>query len=266
MSVSEIFQLRGRVAVVTGASRNIGKATARLLAEAGADLVITARDAVRLEAVANEIGQATDRSVQAIAADLITPAGRRTFAESALNSVGHVDILVNNAYQGPPAVEPLAILSTPDHIWQENLQMNLLGPLDLIKAFGPGMLERGRGAIVNMVSGAAFTPTFGSGPYGTVKAALAQLTKCLAQELAPMVRVNAVCPGTTSESGEMVWQGHERLMHLVPMGRVGAAGELAPTVLYLVSDASSYTTGQVIFADGGRTQVGTAGRVNREMR
>jgi NAD(P)-dependent dehydrogenase (short-subunit alcohol dehydrogenase family) len=256
MTITSPTDLNGRVAVITGATRNIGLATAREFARAGADLVISARSADTLHQVAAELEELGPGRVVPVTGDVTVADDLDRLASSALDSFGGVDVLVNNALV---VMEHDSILDASDTEWEKGLRGYIQGPLRLIRTLAPSMAERGQGSIVNLVSTAGFMPVAGLGAYGVMKSAMWTLTRYLAAELAPQIRVNAVCPGTTSPDGTTegreTW---ERLIKIVPLRRMGGPEESAKPVLFLASSASSYTTGQVIFVDGGRVGLGGA--------
>jgi len=251
--------LAGRVAVVTGATKNIGLATAHELAGAGADLVITARTAHQLEEVARRLEVVHGGRVVPVAGDICDPGAVDELVSVTMSSFGGVDVVVNNALIRIPPAE--STLDATDDDWDAGLAGYIKGPARLLRGLVPSMRARGHGSIVNLVSTAAFSAVPGLGAYGTSKAAMWAWSRYLAAELAPEIRVNAVCPGTTSEEGadavarSPIWQ---KILPLVPLARMGAPEECARAVLFLASDASSYTTGQVIFVDGGRVALSSS--------
>jgi NAD(P)-dependent dehydrogenase (short-subunit alcohol dehydrogenase family) len=137
-------------------------------------------------------------------------------------------------------------------MWRDAVEVNVTAPFELCRACVPGMRARGRGAVINVLSTAAFAVVPPMLAYGAMKSALWTMTKYLARECAPQVRVNAICPGTVQEGAEMKVASWSKLLPLTALGRVGDPDELACAALFLASDAASYTTGQVIFVDGGR--------------
>ena len=242
------FSLTGKVAVITGASRNIGAAIARGYAEEGADLLLVARGQEVLEAHAQVLRETTGRQVETFVADLGEPESAFAVAEYAASVLPAVDILVNNARTG--AVHPSSF-DISDSDWNDVLSVNLLSPFKLCGAFAESMQARG-GSIINVVSGSGFQPSPGLTAYGVSKAALWMLTRYLAAELAPRIRVNALCPGITTEDGQPRHPAQEMLLPLVPMQRLGRADEMIGAAVYLASDAASYTTGEILFVNGGR--------------
>jgi NAD(P)-dependent dehydrogenase (short-subunit alcohol dehydrogenase family) len=243
------FSLSGKVAVVTGASKNIGAAIARGYAEAGADLLLVARGAARLESHARALREETGRHIETFAADVGLPGSAHAIADYAASTLPPVDVLVNNAMAGSAQSHVLQIAGSE---WDSVLAVNVLAPYRLCQAFGTGMVDRGGCSIINVLSGSGFLPTPGLAAYGASKAALWMLTRSLALETAPHIRVNALCPGITSEDGRPHHPAQEQLLDAVPMKRLGRAEEMVGAAIYLASDAASYTTGEVIFVNGGR--------------
>lgn len=246
------FRLDGRTALITGGSRNIGAAIGRAFAEAGANLILNARDAGRLEAFATAVREQFKVEVTPIAADLSQPSARAHLIEEIRRRGGGIDVLVNNATSGG---RPASGLETTAEMWRAAAEVNVTTPFELCRAFVPGMRQRGRGAVINVLSTAAFTVVPSMLAYGAMKSALWTMTKYLARECAPEVRVNAICPGTIQEGGGLKVASWATLLPLTALGRVGDAHELAGAALFLASDASSYTTGQVLFVDGGRVML-----------
>lgn len=246
------FRLDGRTALITGASRNIGAAITRAFAEAGANLLVNARGAAALDAFARSVRERFGVEVTPIAADLSQPGERARLIDAIEQRGGALDIVVNNATSGG---RPEAGLATTAEMWRDAMEVNVAAPFELCRAFVPAMRARGHGAVINLLSTAAFAVVPPMLAYGAMKSALWTMTKYLARECAPEVRVNAICPGTVQEGGEMKVPSWSKLLPLTALGRVGDANELATTALFLASDASSYTTGQVIFVDGGRVMM-----------
>jgi NAD(P)-dependent dehydrogenase (short-subunit alcohol dehydrogenase family) len=249
----ERFRLDGRTALITGASRNIGAAIARAFAEAGGGLVINARTAAPLEAHAAELRRRYGVPVLTVAADLSKPAERERLIAAVTGAGLAVDVLVNNATSGG---RPERGLATTPAQWRDAVEVNVTTPFELCRAFVPGMQARGRGAIINILSTAAFAVVPPMLAYGAMKSALWTMTRYLARECAPTVRVNAICPGTIQEGGALKVPSWATLLPRTALGRVGDPDELAGAALFLASDASSYTTGEVVFVDGGRVETG----------
>ena len=194
------FRLDGRTALITGASRNIGAAIGRAFAEAGANLVVNARDAGRLEEFAAAVREQFEVHVTPLPADLSQPAERARMIEEIRQRVGGVDVVVNNATSSG---RPASGLETTAEMWREAVEVNVAAPFELCRAFVPDMRQRGRGAVINVLSTAAFAVVPPMLAYGAMKSALWTMTKYLARECAPEVRVNAICPGTVQEGGEL---------------------------------------------------------------
>ena len=249
----DYMSLKGRVAVVTGASRNIGYETAKALAGAGAAVVVNGMDGDALARVVDELRPLGAGAAMAVG-DICEERVTREIAAVALKEFGGVDILVNNALIDGGA-DQCPTLETPRLSWDRKFEGYVHAPLRLINDLQETMRARGHGSVVNLISGVAFTPIKGMGAYGVAKAALYALTRQLARELAPHIRVNAVCPGTTSADGKLVHEGMRPLLRHVPLNRMGRAEETARAVHFLASDAAAYTTGQVLFADGGRSEL-----------
>jgi NAD(P)-dependent dehydrogenase (short-subunit alcohol dehydrogenase family) len=255
MGILDRFRLDGRTAVVTGGSRGLGFAIATGLAEAGANLVLIGRDAGTL-AEAKATLAPLGRRVDVVVGDVGTPAGAVAACEQVLNLGREIDILVNNV--GGRRVD-LPVEGMPLDQWRELIDLNLTSAVACCQAFGPGMLARGRGAVVNVtsVAGPVAIKGIGGRHYETAKAGLAALTRSLAADWAPRgVRVNAVAPGVFGTAPNKKWFAEKpdfrrQFEDHIPMGRLGEPDELAPAVLYLVSDASAYVTGATLVVDGG---------------
>jgi dehydrogenase/reductase SDR family protein 4 len=246
------FGLDGRVAIVTGASRGIGRAIALGLARAGANLALTARKAPDLEAVAHEVSGLGRRALPIPGHMGRRPDIDRLF-EAVQKEFGRLDILVNNAATNP-VFGPLVEIE--EEAWDKIMALNVKGCLFAAQRAAKQMLAAGKGAIVNVSSTGGLRASPGLGAYSVSKAAVIMLTRVLAKELAPFgVRVNAIAPALVeTRFSEVLWTTPELLeqyLKTTPMGRTAQPEEMAGAVVYLCSDAASYVTGQVLVLDGG---------------
>ena len=246
------FDLTGRVALVTGASRGIGSAIAEALAEQGAQVVLSSRKQADLDEEAARINAIYPERAWPVAAH----AGRQEDLERLVKSVmerhSHIDILVNNAATNP-YVGP--VLGAEMAAWDKTFEVNLRGLFILTKLVYEAWMESHGGTIVNVASVGGLRPSPGLGVYNVTKAGVIMLTRQLARELGRNVRVNAVAPGLIkTRFAEALW-GNEAILERVlasnPMGRIGVPDEVAGAVAFLVSDAASYINGEVIVIDGG---------------
>lgn len=244
------FRLDGKTALITGASKNIGFAIAVAFAQAGADLLLIARGERQLAEAAERIHRGTGSRVDTVAADVSTVDGFDKVVAQA-STLPPVDILVNNAHTVGSSPDT-SLFEVHESVWEEVLSTNLLGPFRLCSEFGRRMLDGTGGSIINIVSGSGLLPAARLGPYGASKAALWMMTRYLAIEGAPSVRVNAICPGLVSEDGQPRNESHRAIIKDVPMGRVATPDEVAGAALYLASPAASYTTGEMLIVNGGR--------------
>jgi NAD(P)-dependent dehydrogenase (short-subunit alcohol dehydrogenase family) len=244
------FSLEGKMVVLTGASKNIGAALALGLAQAGASLLLVARGAELLDSVARHVRSETGRRVETLTADVSRPEAAQQIVEVTLERFDQVNVLINNAFSAGSEQGPL--LDLDESVWGEVLETNLLAPWRLSRGFAPSLSQQGDGCIINVVSGSGFLPTPNMGAYGVSKAALWMMTRYLAVELAPAIRVNALCPGITTPDGEASHDIFRQLLPLVPMGRLARPDEMVGAAVYLASDAASYATGEIIFVNGGR--------------
>jgi 7-alpha-hydroxysteroid dehydrogenase len=244
------FRLTDRAAVVTGAGRGIGAATAVALAQAGADVVISSRTKEQLDDVAARIDQVGRRAavVPADLSDLDAVAG---LAEAASSAFGRLDVVVNNV----GGTIPRPLLQTSPRYLEEAFHFNVATAHALTRAAAPLLLESDAGAVVNISSVMGRVSGRGYLAYGTAKAALAHYTRLAARDLAPKVRVNAVAVGSVSTSAlEIVLTDdatRTTMEQATPLQRIGDPDDIAATVLFLASPAGAYVTGKVIEADGG---------------
>ncbi len=248
------FDLKNKVALITGASKGIGEAIALLYAARGARVVINSRKQEDLDKVTKEI-QSKGGDAIGVAANTGDAAGLKTLIASTVEKYGGIDILVNNAAANP-AFGP--VVQTEEWAYDKIMNVNVKAPFELAKQVYPLMKQRGGGSVINMSSIAGDTPDPGLGIYSVSKAALNMLTRVMAKEWAPdNIRVNAICPGLIkTKFSQALWQDEnilKKFMKAVPMGRMGTAEEIAALALFLASDASSYCTGGIFFADGGTT-------------
>jgi len=252
--MTKIFDLTGKIALVTGASRGIGEEIAKLLAAHGAHVIVSSRKIDGCQAVADAIN-AAGGSAEALACH-IGEMDQITACFAAIQeSHGRLDILVNNAAANPYFGH---ILDTDLGAYQKTVDVNIRGYFFMSVEAGKMMKAQGGGVIVNTASINGLRPGEMQGIYSITKAAVISLTKSFAKECAPLgIRVNALLPGLTKTAFAGALFTNEAIyketIRRIPMGRHAEPAEMAGTVLYLVSDASSYTTGECIVVDGGMT-------------
>lgn len=252
MTVLDKFSLQNKVAFVTGAARNLGKEIALALAEAGADVVLTARSGPELKKTAEEI-RAKGQKALAIAMDVTNFAEVEEAVQRAAAQFGRIDILVNNA--ATRSHKPLLEISAEE--WRAVIDTNLTGAFFCCKAVGPVMIRQGGGRIINISSRAGIRARADIAAYCASKGGLNQLTLAMAMEWAPYnILVNAVAPGIlltdrTYKGATAIRTIPKERLAEIPLKRAAALAEIVPIVLYLAAEASSYTTGQVMVIDGG---------------
>ena len=248
--MTDAFRVDGKIAVVTGAGKGIGRGIALCLADAGADVVVSSRTRSDLESLVAEI-EALGRRAVAVPADVTEPEQLEMVSAAALE-LGGMHIWVNNA-GGLPDATPRYLTRTPIDRWQAQIDLNLT-------AVFTGSVEAAKhieqGAIVNISSRSAMGGNVKNGPYGASKAAVNSLTQSLALELAPNIRVNAVAPGpiptenfnqsTSFPEGKPI----EKIIG-VPLGRLGTPDDIGNAVVFMASDAASWVTGQCLYVTGG---------------
>lgn len=248
----DLFDLQGKVALVTGASRGIGEAIARLLAQQGAHVIVSSRKLDGCEAVAASIREAGHQAT-ALACHVGEMAHIIETFEHIKNTFGRLDILVNNAAANPYFGH---ILDTDLAAYQKTVDVNVRGYFFMSVEAGKLMREQGGGVILNTASVNGVSPGDMQGIYSITKAAVISMTKAFAKECGALnIRVNALLPGLTDTKFASALTGNERILKSalsqIPLGRVAQPEEMAGAVLYLVSDASSYTTGATLVVDGG---------------
>lgn len=251
------YDMKGRVVIVTGSSRGIGRATARLLAERGARVVAHGRDPKALDealAMLQKIGGGH----HGVIADMGDSSGPRRVVEETLARCGRVDVLVNNAGGEERA---MGVEEVDEASWDRIVDINLRGPFLCAQAVIPSMKQQGRGAIVNVSSqGGRAWSQFGNAPYAAAKAGMLGLTRQLAWELGPHgISVNAVAPGhvLSSEWRAKRWTDatpgeRQEYVKKVPLGRPGEVEEIAAAIAFLASEEASYITGVTLDVNGGR--------------
>ncbi len=242
--------MTGRVAVITGAGRGIGAGCARALAEAGADVAIVARTQEQLDAVADEV-RALGRRALVMAADVSDLESLDQLVAATIAEYGRLDVVVNNAGGSMPT----PLLDTSVRSFEQAFHFNVTTAFALSKAALPHMLSGHGGSIVNISSAMGRLRDRGFAAYGTAKAALSHLTRLLAIDCSPRVRVNAIAVGSVATSAlEVVLTNdaiHNEMVEKTPMKRLGEVDDIAIGALYLASDASSFVTGKVLEIDGG---------------
>ncbi|NUT40921.1 MAG: SDR family oxidoreductase [Thermoactinospora sp.] len=250
----QAFDLSGKTALVTGASRGIGRAIAVAYAQAGADVALVSRSAESLDAVAKEVQQYGRRAV-VIPADLSDRDAATRAVHQSIADLGHLDVVVNNAGGSNFMVEFKDLRLSG---WDKLMRLNLDSAMAVCHAVAPHLLGRWSGSVINVASVGGLGAAPFLAPYGAAKAALVSLTKSLAVEWGSMgVRVNALCPGwVATDLNRNLWEDEEtskRTVGNVPLRRWGTAEEMAHPAVFLASDASAYMTGQVLVVDGGLT-------------
>ena len=252
--MTNLLDLTGKVAIVTGASRGIGQAIAECYAEAGAKVVISSRKQEGLDAVVKGI---TDKggTALAVAAHNGQKEALQALAQAALDAYGRIDILVNNAATNPHFG---TLLEAEDSLWQKTIEVNIMGNMWLTQAVVKQMKRQGGGKIINVASINGIRPGRMQGIYSMTKAAIISLTQTLGMELAgDNIQVNAIAPGLVqTKFASVIWENDDlmgEILRRTPAGRIGQPDDITGIAVYLASGASSFATGQVFVVDGGVT-------------
>jgi 3-oxoacyl-[acyl-carrier protein] reductase len=243
------MRLKGKVAIVTGSTSGMGRATAELFAREGAKVVVTGRNEVRAKEVVDKIKAEGNEAIY-IVADMTKLEDVKMIFDKTMEAYGTVDILFNNA--GMLSITPLMNLSLKE--WEDTFRVNVTAPLHLAQLVTPLMKEKGKGIIINTSSVAGAHAHHGMAAYVSSKHALSGLTKSMAWELGPEVRVNAILPGAIMTAMVESVGGDAAVKHLVegsPLKKSGQPDEIATVALFLATDESSFVTGQLLRVDGG---------------
>lgn len=252
--MNSLFNLSGKVAVITGASKGIGEAIAKIYGAAGASLVVSSRKKESVEQVANSIIENGGKAI-AVACHMGNMQDVDRLVNETVAAFGGVDILVNNAATNP-TFGP--VVDTDEAAFDKIMNVNVKGPFELSKKVYALMKEKKSGSIINISSVGGLRPEHGLGIYSMSKAALISLTKVMAKEWGgDNIRANVICPGLIkTKFSEALWN-NDKIMHtmmkMLPIKRVGTPEEIAALALYLAADESAYCTGSVFTADGGFT-------------
>ncbi len=251
---TKLFDLTGKIAMITGASRGIGAETAKLLADQGAHVIVTSRKVQGCEEVVNEIKSAGGNA-EALACHVGDPEDIKAAFDYVRTQFGKLDILINNAATNPFFGN---VLDTDPEAYQKTVDVNIRGYFFMSVEAGKLMRKNGNGVIVNTASINGMQPAIAQGIYSITKAAVINMTKVFAKECAQFgIRCNALLPGLTKTKFAGALFTHEEIyqsaLQMIPMRRHAEPQEMAGTMLYLVCDASSYTNGACIVVDGGLT-------------
>lgn len=252
--MSSLFDLSGKVAIITGASRGIGESIAQRMAEAGAKIVISSRKQDALDGVAESL-RAHGADVLPVAAHNGDKAALTQLVERAVAHYGGLDIIVNNAATNPHFGP---VLEAQDSMWQKTFEVNIMGTFWLVQAAVPHLRARGGGKIINVASVNGLRPGTMQGVYSATKAALINLTQTLAMELgADNIQANAIAPGLIqTKFAEAIWSNPtlaEGVTQRAPAKRIGQPDDIAGLAVFLASAAANYATGQTFVVDGGIT-------------
>ncbi len=252
INTDDLFSLAGRVVVVTGGSRGLGKQMCLAFARRGATVVVASRKVEFCERLATEITEQTGQPALGLGLHVARWDDHEPFVGDVLNRFGAIDVLVNNAGSSP-TYKSLADVS--EKLFDATTGVNMKGPFRLSVLVADHMVSSGRGGcIVNVSSSAAVQPSSMEVPYAMAKSALNTLTRALARAYAPLVRVNGIMPGPFLTDISKAWDMEafaERAAERIPLARAGEPPEILGAALYLASEASSYTTGTILRVDGG---------------
>ena len=251
-NIQSLFNLDGKVALITGASKGIGEAMARGLAEAGAKVVVSSRKQEAVDSVA-EAFRAEGLEATAVAANMGNVEDAYSLVDRTVTAYDGLDIIINNAATNP-VFGP--VQNTEERAFDKIIDVNLKGPFELCKKAYPILKERGGGSIINISSIGGLTPEPGIGIYSVSKSGLINLTKAMAQDWGgDNIRVNAICPGLIkTKFSEALWNDEtilQRFLQNIPLNRVGTPEDTVGLAVYLASDAAAYCTGGIYMVDGG---------------
>lgn len=255
MDYNQAYSLKGKVAIITGASKGIGESIARFFAAYGASVVISSRKQADLDILAEEISKESGSKVIGIAAHAGDLEQLKNLRTKTIEAFGGIDIIVNNAATNPVFGPSL---DCDGDAFDKIMAINVKSPFEFAKMVYPDMVSRGGGSVINISSIAGLSPDPGLGMYSVSKAAMNMLTKVLAKEWGNAgIRVNAVCPGLIkTKFSQALWENPKMLDHFtrsLPVARMGTVEEVASLVHYLACDVSKYTTGVIYQVDGGTT-------------
>ncbi|PJF40763.1 MAG: glucose 1-dehydrogenase [Chloroflexi bacterium] len=254
--MNNVFDITGKVAIITGASRGIGFAIATHFAEAGAKVTLSSRKQDGLDAAAAEIRASHETAdVLPVAAHNGDKIALQALVQKTVETYGRIDILVNNAATNPHFG---TLLDAEDSLWHKTIEVNVMGNVWLTQAVVPIMIQHGGGKIINIASVNGIRPGSMQGIYSMTKAAIISLTQTLAMELASdNIQVNAIAPGLIqTKFARAIWDNEallSRVMNRTPAGRIGQPDDMVGIAHFLASAASDYATGQVYVVDGGLT-------------
>lgn len=248
MGVLDKLKLDGKVAVVTGAGRGLGRAMCLSLAQVGADIVATARTQAQVEETAGLVRE-TGRRCEWITCDVTDSDSVNAMADETVGKLGRLDILVNNAGGATPGMQN-TLLDIEDKHWRVGVDTNLTGAMYCSRAAIPHMLEQGSGKIINVTSGFGLRVARDNFIYTSAKAGLINFTRALALTYAPSIQANLIAPGLFPHDNPAMiewWRGGK----FVPMGRLGGDDEIGLLSVFLASDLTAYMNGQIVVLDGG---------------